>query len=192
MYTDHTFWRIPIHECCTYIIYIIICIIGGRVLQERVVSIKINARGGGNKIRFYAYHMYVILGWVGEAILTNEVYQRQLYTNIVQLLWWQRHAFYIDDTKHVGQKKILMSLITKAGAPSSTYFCEQTTMVVTNRLTKYRSRGHRRWFSLPTVSLPWLVAWHRAREEWTSWDVMVAFCFAGLREKISGHNKGTL
>jgi len=157
MYTDHTFWRIPIHECCTYIIYIIICIIGGRVLQDTAVGIKINARGGGNKIRFYAiicmsswaewerpywpmkctrgdFTQISVSCYDGSAIaiviLVNDARRRR------RIFWCHRMMHYLR-----------------------TYFCEQTTMVVTNRLPKYRSRGHRRWFSLPTVSLPWLVAW---------------------------------
>ena len=86
--TDHTFWRIPIHECCTYIIYIICPIIGSCLIGCSEVGIQINARGGGNKIRSYAYHVYVILGWMGGAILANEVHPRRLYIYIVGIIRW--------------------------------------------------------------------------------------------------------
>ena len=44
-------------------LYIVCPIVGSCLVgcSEVGVGIQINARGGGNKIRFYAYHIFVIL-----------------------------------------------------------------------------------------------------------------------------------
>ena len=60
--TDHTFWCIPIHECCTYIIYIICPIIGSCLIGCSEVGIfKLMLVEVG--IKFDLMHIMCMSSW---------------------------------------------------------------------------------------------------------------------------------